>query len=378
MRKLCVLSLLLAALMVAGSVVYAGPLADATKDTLWGISIGGYLDMSYTYDFNRPNSNPVTGDHAIIPGRAFANQNNEINLDALQLYIDRLPKDAGQAGFRIDAMAGKDARALGDLFGGTANDIAIYQAFVSYIAPVGNGLTIDVGRFSTWHGFESIESPSNLNFSRSLLYTGAQPFTHTGVRLTYPLNDQWELSGGVTQGWDTSGVEDNNNSWSFHGAVRWMPMESVYIQNSVAYGPETTVNNHDYRLLYDFVGTWQVAEDWKLGANVDWRRDENQSLKVAGQDADLWGFAGYVKYNVNEAMYLALRGEYFDDSDGIAWGAINNNLWEITATLGYTWTEGLTTRLEYRHDEADQVMFPDKGGVKDKQDTISVEVLYTF
>lgn len=365
MKKWCVLGMLAATLMVAGS-VYAGPLADATKDTLWGISLGGYLDMSYTYNFNDPNVSANS-----IVGRAFATDDNEIQLDAFQLYIDRLPQDAGEAGFRFDLIAGEDAQGIGDLWGGD-DDIAIYQAFVSYIAPVGNGLTIDVGRFATWHGFEVIESPSNFNFTRAMLYSNAQPFTHTGVRLTYPINDQWEVSGGLTEGWDV--VDDDNEAWTFHGAVRWMPLESVYIQNSVAYGPEMANDNDNYLLLYDLVGTWAVTEDWTLGVNFDWENNEQQF----GGDDELWGLAGYVKYNVNEAMYLALRGEWIDDKDGMAFGALDNELWEVTATLGYTWTEGLTTRLEYRHDSSDTAIYPEEGGVEDSQDTISVEVMYTF
>lgn len=375
MRKWCVLGVLAAALMVAGSVVYAGPLADATKDTLWGISLGGYLDMSYTYDFNEPNASNKFKKNSIV-GRAFGTDHDMIDLNALQLYIDRLPKDAGEAGFRVDLLAGQDAKVLGDLFDSSVNDISIYQAFASYIAPVGNGLTIDVGRFATWHGFESIESPSNFNFSRSLLFTGAQPYTHTGLRLTYPINDQWEVSGGITEGWNRV-QEDNNNAWTFHGAVRWMPMESVYIQNSISYGPETPNNSHDYLFLYDLVATWDVTEDWTVGANFDWEQNENQG--IGGKDAELWGLAGYAKYNVNEAMYLALRAEYMDDSDGMAWAAADNSLLEFTATLGYTWTEGLTTRVEFRHDDADEDMFPDKGGrLEDSQDTIALEVMYTF
>jgi len=367
MKKLSVVSVVGAALLMAGSVAYAGPLADATADTLWGIQLGGYLDVSYTYDFNDPDNSANS-----IGNRAFANDDNEIELDAFQLYIDKLPKDAGEVGFRFDILAGEDAQQIGDLWGGT-NDISIYQAFISYIAPVGNGLTIDVGRFAATAGYESIESPANDQFSRGLLFTLAQPWTTTGLRLTYPINDQWEVSGGLTEGWDV--VDDNNEAWTFNGAVRWMPMENVFIQEAVYYGPEQTNDNDDYRLLSDLVAKWDINESWSIGGNFDYATEEDFNIT---EDGDLWGLGGFVRYNVNEALYLALRGEWIDDEDGMATGALDNELWEITATLGYTVTEGLLTRLEFRHDNADADMFIDESVLDDQQNTISLEVIYSF
>lgn len=391
MKKLSVMSLIGAALLVASG-AYAGPLADATSDTLWGIELGGYLDVSYTYDFN----NPDDGTNA-IGGRAFSTDDDEIQLNAFQLYIDRLPEDVEEAGFRFDIIAGEDASAIGDLWG-SDDDISIYQAFVSYIAPVGNGLTIDLGRFATWHGYEAIESPANDQFSRSLLFTHLQPYTHTGIRLTYPINDQWEVSGGLTQGWDV--VDDNNDAWSFHGAIRWMPMENVYIQNSVAYGPENRnanfdnnvvghESNDDYTFLYDLVATWQIDESWTVGANFDYSTTED-SLIVNGKadDVDAWGIGGYARYDVNEDMYIALRGEWIDADEGFGDYSSNDikyivaedsEMWEVTVTLGYTITDGLLTRLEYRHDDADEDIFLDEDdGVEDTQDTIALEVIYAF
>jgi hypothetical protein len=368
MKKMYVVSVVGAALLAMGSIAYAGPLSDATADSLWGIQLGGYLDVSYTYDFNDPNeANDAIG------GRAFGTDDNQVQLDAFQLYIDKLPKDAGEVGFRFDVLAGEDAQALGDLFGGNANDISIYQAFISYIAPVGNGLTIDVGRFAASAGYEAIESPANDQFSRSMLFTLAQPYTNTGIRATYAFNDQWEVTGGLTQGWDV--VEDDNEAWTFNGAVRWMPMESVYIQEAVYYGPEMPDDNDNYTLLNDLVIKWDVNESWTVGANFDYI---NQEDAIGTQDGDMWGLGGYVRYNVNEDLYLALRGEWLDDEDGLASGPVDNELWEVTATLGYTVTEGLLTRLEYRHDNADADLYADEDVADDQQDTIAVEVIYSF
>jgi hypothetical protein len=57
----------------------------------------------------------------------------------------------------------------------------IEQSYLSYLAPMGRGLQIDVGKFVTQHGAEVIEAKDNWNYSRSLLFALAIPYYHMGV-----------------------------------------------------------------------------------------------------------------------------------------------------------------------------------------------------
>lgn len=398
MRIISIIVIIETALSIIGGAVFAGPLADATADSLWGIQLGGYLDVSYNYDFNDPNDTDES-----IYYHVFNDDDNQIQLDSFQLYIDKLPKDTGEVGFRFDILAGEDADWFEDLFGGYNNDINIYQAYVSYIAPIGNGLTIDIGRFASAAGYETIESPRNDQFSRSILFY-YQPWTETGIRLTYAIDEQWEIMGSVIQGMDQ--VEDNNNSWTFHGAVRWTPTESVHIQDTIYYGPEnkrftwTDTNsdgvidpnelaigeesNDDYTLENVLSAAWDINESWTLGSDFTYQYNEKAipTSAIAAKDAERGGLAGYVRYNVNPSLYLAMRGEYFYDCDNYMLRRVNRedsaSMWEVTATMGYTVTEGFLTRLEYRHDDCDYDLFPKEDGFDSQQDTISVEMIYAF
>lgn len=388
MKKTWILSTALAGLLAA-PVASAGPLADATSDMLWGIELGGYMQLGSTYNFDSP-------DNEMNFGRIFDTDDADlIDFHAFQFYADKLPEDVNEVGFRIDGMFGEDATGVGGGDGVLdSGDFNLYQAYVSYIAPVGNGLTLDAGRFVTWHGYELIESPLNDNISRSFLFGYAIPFTHTGFRGTYTFNEMVEASVGVTQGWDT--VEDNNDSPSYHFALRLMPMETVYVQNSVAFGPEATGNNSDNTILYDLVATWQATPQFLVGANFDWGSAED--LAVGGSDAEWMGFAGYLRYDINDKLYAAVRGEYFDDQDGYRFSTVSGygahaaysggafvapgdvEVWETTITLGYEVVEGLMTRLEYRHDDAEDEIFfgDDMGEFEDTQDTIAFEIIYSF
>lgn len=371
MKSLKMFCMSAVAMAVVTSGAQAGPLADATADALWGIEIGGYVDVAYGYNFNTPRNIP--GGNAVNVGRVFDVDDDEFNFHLFQLYLDRLPEAVGEAGFRVDFGIGEDANLFAfDEFDNN-DEFALYQAYISYVAPIGNGLTIDLGRFVTWYGYEVIESPANDNYSRSFLYGFAIPFTHTGLRLTYPINDQFEISGGVTNGWDQ--VEDNNDSPSWHLALRWLPTDTLYVQNAFSYGPELTGNNRDYTFLYDLVASYTALENITLGVNFDWADQDGGAFG----DGNWWGLAGYVRFDVNEQMYVAGRIEYMEDDDGLRFGNLGLELWEVTATLGYQVTDGLETRLEFRHDDANSgTFFLDDGGTDDTQNTLALEVIYSF
>src|SRR5438270_608003 len=76
-------------------------------------------------------------------------------------------------------------------------------------APLGKGLQVDVGKFVTQHGAEVIEAKSNWNYSRSLLFSLAIPYYHSGVRVSYALNGKTTIMGTIVNGWNN--VVENNS-----------------------------------------------------------------------------------------------------------------------------------------------------------------------
>jgi hypothetical protein len=86
---------------------------------------------------------------------------------------------------------------------------------------------------------------------------------------------------------------------------------------------------------------------------------------------------------------FALRGEYFDDSDGTrlptpggdGFGH-HQSAWEVTTTFKVVLAEGLMFRTEYRYDSAKHELFlKDPVGedeTRDDQHTIAAELSYVF
>ena len=69
---------------------------------------------------------------------------------------------------------------------------------------MGAGLTLKAGKWATLIGYEGYESPKDLNFSRSFLYTLGTPYTNTGLLATYPFAKWFSATIGLTNGWDNS------------------------------------------------------------------------------------------------------------------------------------------------------------------------------
>ncbi len=179
-----------------------------------GITLSGYVDTSYTEQFGGRGT--AFGGGSGRRCHQFDVNNDNFNVNAVKIALEKALPDKNEwaAGFRIDTIYGSDAQVLNSLSGGNvlegggdgtdSSDLLLEQALVKFRIPVGNGLDIYAGKFVTFLGYEVIESPANLNFSRGLLFTNAIPLTHTGVYADYKFNDTFEAKFGIVDGWNNS------------------------------------------------------------------------------------------------------------------------------------------------------------------------------
>ena len=107
---------------------------------------------------------------------------------------------------------------------GLGFDQYLKEAYFSYLAPVGKGLQIDVGKFVTPHGAEVIETKDNWNYSRGLLFSYAIPYYHFGMRAKYSFNDKYSLTGYFVNGWNN--VVDNNTGKTYGMVSDGIPTKS--------------------------------------------------------------------------------------------------------------------------------------------------------
>ncbi len=322
-----------------------GVASDLTN-FLKSIKPGLYLDTSYEFNFNNPKC-PTSGCPGNNQLRVFDTEHNSFNINLFQLYLERNPTTEGGyanlVGFRVKLDFGEDT----DVFraaGLGSNGFDLQEAFIHVLAPVGKGLDIYIGKFVTLAGAEVIERKDDFNYSRSLLFGFAIPFTHTGLRLHYATGPL-DFIVGVNNGWDD--VKDNNKGKTVEARIGLT--HGIFSLGVVDYvGPEQPDNNSHFRNLLDVVATLTPTKKLNLVANFDYGVEQkvtNPALNLVNKNVSWWGIAGYVVYDVNDVVRLVLRGEYFDDSDGVRTvSAIatpvsgttvpgGKKYWELTPTL---------------------------------------------
>ncbi|TMH82627.1 MAG: hypothetical protein E6H45_14695, partial [Betaproteobacteria bacterium] len=187
-----------------------------------GLNVSGYLDAGYSYA-NRNVQTPSTT-------RVFDAQNNSFALHQFGLQVAKQPS-RGFGGV-VNITAGSDAQVIQAFPDASGSMFDITQAYGQYAS---GDLTLMAGKFVTLAGSEAIWSPSNNNFSRSILF-GAIPFTHTGVRAGYAVSNTVTLYGGVNNGWDQ--LTDANKGKTLELGASITPIRPLTINVTGYFGQE--------------------------------------------------------------------------------------------------------------------------------------------
>jgi hypothetical protein len=170
----------------AAAIAPQTPAATSTpgvpSDLYTAISLNFLIDTYYAYNFNHP-----IGRVNLL--RAYDVSSNAFSLNQAAVVLESAPDpERGKRwGARLDLQFGQ---ATATLQGNPINEprAAIYrnvfQAYGTYVAPIGSGLTIQFGKFASSLGYEGNYTKDQINYSRSYWFNFL-PFYHMGATLTY-------------------------------------------------------------------------------------------------------------------------------------------------------------------------------------------------
>jgi Putative beta-barrel porin-2, OmpL-like. bbp2 len=336
------------------------------------LAVNAFVSTAYEYNSNRPTN----GANSF---RVFDFSDNSFNLDVAELVVQIAAAKPNDAGFRVDFDAGNSIPQITKTQDQTAAQFDLKQAFASYIAPLGSGLRFDVGKFVTHLGYEVIEGYDgyNDNYSRSILFGYAIPFTHTGVKASYTFSSKVAGMVEVVNGWDL--LRDNNQSKSVGAQLSLTPIAPLQVLLNWIGGPELPNNNHSNRNVFDLVAILKPTSTLTLGLNGDYGKENGTSLVHPGSDATWKGIAGYGTLALTNKFSVALRGETFHDEDGVRLGTgTNATLSEGTLTPAYKFTDHVLLRGEVRYDKANQPIITKRGTLADKQTTVGANVIFVY
>ena len=412
MRK-TILAASLAAALVAGlsSLAIAQQPAAPAEAKDQGLKLGifdvsGYVDISANRLSRRNVFITTPAGTGGGPSRVFDLHRDGLALHQLAATLANQPKEG--LGGLVNVTVGRDADVIApykttppkgnlcnvatgfDANGNTCkrDHFDITQAFLQYAT---GSWTFIGGKYVTLAGAEVINTPTNTNFSRSILFGYAIPFSHTGLRATYAFSDTFSLTGGVNQGWDD--IKDTNSAKTGEIGLLWSPSKMVTLGAQTYFGKERAAGLtktelpaarrlEGQRKLLDVVLTINATEKLTFVLNYDNASQANtvNETPAPGATTSKWdGFAGYANYQFNDQWRLSFRTESFNDKHGYRTGVVQK--WkENTLTVAWLPTKPIELRAEVRRDRSNVASFLDVDGVtgRNNNNSYGLQLLYKF
>ena len=176
MKKIITLSMLFVA-----TAIFAQEEATEKK-----FSVSGSVDAYYRANLTAPND-----ENAIAPGSSFAN----LPGFALGMANVVMSYEGEKTGFVADLVfgpRGTDAIFASPMYSATGDIVNQLYAYWN----VSESVTLTMGNFNTFLGYEVISPTANFNYSTSYLFSYG-PFSHTGVKADIALSEDFSLMLGV-------------------------------------------------------------------------------------------------------------------------------------------------------------------------------------
>ncbi len=334
------------AMMLSALAGFAGEKAGP-EPTQASWQYGGFLDFGYLIDFNFPSNH-------LFRNRGTAWHVNELDLNMAGAYVKKVASERSRWGMELMVQGGKDSEVFG--FSATAPKLAgseglrhLGPANVSYLAPVGNGLTLQAGIFSSLIGYDSLYTKDNFSYTRpwGADYT---PYLMLGVNGSYPVNKKLTATLFVLNGyWHLAHA---NNVPSSGGQLVYQATERLTWRQTVLYGPHQSDTSLKYwRFLSD-----SIVERKGDRLTVAWEYQfATETVALPGSPRALWTSAQLpVHWVVRGPWSVTVRPELAWDRDG-RWTTSKQFVKAFTTTLEYRlpyrWTNTIF-RLEHRYDDS--------------------------
>lgn len=351
------------------------------------ITFSGFFDGYYSYNFNSPKQSSglsaSTVSAASIPPatnvyRYYDAYHNQPTLSLAELTVKVTFKEVSLL-LDFDFGSFADLNASSSSSAGAVVDESskhIGQAVLSYRAE-GSRFSIDAGKMYSHLGVETVKSKDNFNYSRSILFSYALPFWHTGARIGYDLiPNQLQTSLFVYNGWNTQ--YDANRTKSLGAQVRYVPSESVVITYNFIGGPERADTESDFKVVHEINGAVRLTEVNDLILDAAYGSEENAAIGASRAKASWYGGLIALRHKPSSVSYLSPRIEVYRDNDGYSLNALPQTINSLTITYGREITTGLEVRLEGRGDFSDQNSFMTDSGTSKSQTTIIAAGLFKF
>jgi Putative beta-barrel porin-2, OmpL-like. bbp2 len=360
--------------------------AEEEEEKEPSFTLSGSIDTYFHTSFK--NTNSFYGD-AYAPSTSFA------DLKGFSLgMVNLITSYSGEkAGFTADLVFGPRGKAA--VFGTASGQAIINQAFAFY--KFSDKVTLNIGQFNTFVGYEVISPAVNFHYSTSYLFSWG-PFNHTGARLDFALNNGFVAKLAVMNPTDI--VEFNPVNTYTLGAQLGKTSDAGGIWLNFLYGDQDGTLDSEVALpddaskgkLFqaDVTLGYNLSSKFYLGLNASLQTvgagelvDANGTIvNASGDPSSFMGVAVYPKITLTENFALGMRAEYFsiknnhlsiigldDSGDG--------SVVEFTLSGNYK-VSGLTFIPEIRIDKTTEDSFASGSTTKSVMPSLNLAAVYKF
>lgn len=326
------------------------PAAAAGEPSGW--SAHGYVETYYAWNFHRPGN-------GLNHHRAYDFRHNTFALQNAAISVDAASE---RARVRISLQSGSlprnDAKTLGPAPPLWAEPAA-WQFLKEGIAGYDMGILVEGGLFEWPTGMETPAVHDDWCWSKSNLYL-AMPVRVAGVRASYPSKGPWSILVGVFNGW--TGAWENNEQKTFTGGVRYEIPGLVRMGARYVGGVERAPGAAEGRPVRHAVDGYVRAQATpEVGLGLEGN---------GGAERTVFGTTWWAGATIEVRVRLAAPLYFVARLDGIRQvsGKSDEGTAEPvlftgpgvasgTATLELVPEEGVSMRVEYRHDQGGSSQF---------------------
>jgi hypothetical protein len=307
----------LIALMISTVSLYGQENEEAAPEATFNFS--GTVDTYFRSSFS---------EDPVAPGTSFAN----LNGFALGMANFIVSYEGEKSGFVADVVFGP--RGSDAVFGSVGNSSELVNQLYAYYN-IAEGVTITLGNFNTFLGYEVISPAANFNYSTSYMFSYG-PFSHTGIKADFSISDDVSLMLGVFN--QTDQTEANYDRYTAFGAQLGL------------FGQYINFLGGDGYAQIDFTGGFDLSDAFFLGINAT-------AASLEG-DTGFSGVALYPQLTVSDGFALGLRGEFFSETDGFGALVSDGDADNFSLTLTGSFSSGnFIFKPEFRIDSASSEIF---------------------
>ena len=310
-------TLVLIGTMIMSNTIKAQDTDDSEPDPTFNFSgtVDTYFRASFTED-------------PVAPGTSFANLNG-FSLGMANFIVSY---EGEKSGFVADVVFGP--RGSDAVFGSVGNSSEMVNQLYAYYN-IAEGVTVTLGNFNTFLGYEVISPAANFNYSTSYMFSYG-PFSHTGAKVDFSISEDVSLMVGVFN--QTDQTEANYDRYTAFGAQLGL------------YGQYINLLAGDEYFQLDYTGGFDLSDSFFLGINAT-------TATLAG-DTGFAGVALYPQLTASDSFAIGLRGEFFSETDGFGALVSDGDADNFSLTLTGSFTSGnFMFKPELRLDSASSEIF---------------------